>query len=282
MDIIEIGSNSITQYLTSETGGTTYENMAVENANKTVKLDLPDDRAVIEEFMKALSLAHECRIEHGCCYSGLSPDDIELVNFCKEQKFQFVKAKESNYRKLEIDGKGVSYEVLKVIEFSSDRKRMSIVVIDGEHIKMYIKGADSEIENRLSAKGNNPNFIDQAKNYIKYFSSMGYRTLMVGMKVISQEEFTEYIESVRKAGMLSPEEKKKALIKIDDKFERDLFLLGATIVEDKLQDYVPETIRDLRLAGIKIWMLTGDKLTTARNIGNKYHLTNDLIIFLRP
>jgi P-type E1-E2 ATPase len=44
-------------------------------------------------------------------------------------------------------------------------------------------------------------------------------------------------------------------------------LLGATAVEDRLQDNVPETINDLQNAGIKIWMLTGDKLETAENIG---------------
>ena len=48
--------------------------------------------------------------------------------------------------------------------------------------------------------------------------------------------------------------------------EQDLTLIGATAVEDKLQDEVPETIQDLQMAGIKIWMLTGDKFETAENI----------------
>jgi len=52
-----------------------------------------------------------------------------------------------------------------------------------------------------------------------------------------------------------------------DRFERGLSLLGSTAVEDRLQDNVPETIRDLQEAGIKIWMLTGDKFETAENIG---------------
>ena len=253
-------------YLVNEQEGTTYDNLVVESKSKTVKLDLPDDRAVIEEYWKALGLAHECVVE-GSSFSGLSPDDIELVKSCKEQGFEFIKSEASNFRRLRIAGKELNYEVLVVNEFSSDRKRMSIILVEGDLIKMYIKGADSEIEQRLAKKGNNENFISQAQNYIKYFSNMGYRTLMVGMKIISTEEFETYFEGVRQAGFLSSSEKEAKLNKLNNEIERDIFLLGATIVEDKLQDKVPETIRDLRLAGVKVWMLTGDKLTTAKNIG---------------
>ena len=56
------------------------------------------------------------------------------------------------------------------------------------------------------------------------------------------------------------------VVKFYDEIERDLELIGATIVEDKLQDLVSETIKDLRMAGIKIWVLTGDKVDTAENI----------------
>jgi phospholipid-translocating ATPase len=52
--------------------------------------------------------------------------------------------------------------------------------------------------------------------------------------------------------------------------EHDLHLLGATAIEDKLQDGVPETIADLKRAGIKIWVLTGDKLETAIGTHSTY------------
>ncbi len=57
-----------------------------------------------------------------------------------------------------------------------------------------------------------------------------------------------------------------------DKIERDLFVIGATAVEDKLQEKVPETIADLLRANIKIWMLTGDKMETAENIAKSCRL----------
>lgn len=57
--------------------------------------------------------------------------------------------------------------------------------------------------------------------------------------------------------------------------EKDLTLIGATAVEDRLQDKVPETIKDLQSAGIKIWMLTGDKFETAENISHSCNLINE-------
>ena len=49
--------------------------------------------------------------------------------------------------------------------------------------------------------------------------------------------------------------------------ERDLTIVGATAIEDRLQEGVPETIESMRAAGIKVWVLTGDKEETAVNIG---------------
>lgn len=74
--------------------------------------------------------------------------------------------------------------------------------------------------------------------------------------------------------------RERLLAGIYDRFERGLVLLGATAVEDRLQDNVPETINDLQDAGIKIWMLTGDKLETAENIGFSCKLLkNDMIVW---
>ena len=79
---------------------------------------------------------------------------------------------------------------------------------------------------------------------------------------------------------MSLEDKEKKVNEVCDKIERNLFLIGTTIVEDKLQEKVPETIRDLRLAQIKVWMLTGDKMNTAYNIGLSCNLINkDMKIF---
>ena len=132
-------------------------------------------------------------------------------------------------------------------------------------IKLYIKGADSIIEERLS-KDTNKNILEKCKENVNFFSSLGYRTLLVGMKIISQNEYDIFAEKLKEANM-SLENKEKKVEAIFNAIEQNIYLLGCTIVEDKLQDEVPETIQDLRDANIKIWMLTGDKMNTAYNIG---------------
>ena len=56
--------------------------------------------------------------------------------------------------------------------------------------------------------------------------------------------------------------------KIQSEIEQDMLLVGSTAIEDKLQEDVAETIGTMRQAGVKVWVLTGDKVETAINIGN--------------
>ena len=88
----------------------------------------------------------------------------------------------------------------------------------------------------------------------------------MAMKVIDESEYREFSKEIAEAEK-DVMQRDKLLAQIYDRFERGLVLLGGTAVEDRLQDNVPETIHDLQEAGIKIWMLTGDKLETAENIG---------------
>ena len=156
------------------------------------------------------------------------------------------------------------FELLNTIAFTSDRKRESVIVKDNNTIKLYIKGADSIIEQRLS-KNTNQDILKKCKECVNYFSSQGFRTLLIGMKILSQNEYNKFANELNEANM-SLEDKDKKVEEIYNKIEQNIFLIGSTIVEDKLQDKVPETIKDLRHANIKIWMLTGDKMNTAFNI----------------
>ena len=142
---------------------------------------------------------------------------------------------------------------------------MSIIVKDQEMIKLYIKGADTEVLKRLSSDSNEL-FVLSAKKYVDYFSERGYRTLLVGMRIINSRDWSSWNKKLEEAN-LAYKNKDKSITSLFEEIESEIYLLGATIVEDKLQDKVPETIRDLRFSGIKIWMLTGDKLNTAFNIG---------------
>jgi magnesium-transporting ATPase (P-type) len=113
--------------------------------------------------------------------------------------------------------------------------------------------------------------MDEVDDFLTSASVKGFRTLLMAMKVLDEQEVKAFVMSCEEAerNLLTRE---KELQKIYSGFEKDLVLVGATCVEDRLQDNVPETIRDLQAAGIKIWMLTGDKLETAENIGYSTNL----------
>ena len=93
----------------------------------------------------------------------------------------------------------------------------------------------------------------------------------MGMRVVSQQELDQYLKDVAEAE-LDLKRRDELVEEVNNKFERGIVLIGGTAVEDRLQDEVPETIKSLQDAGIKIWMLTGDKLETAENIGESCKL----------
>ena len=244
-----------------------------------IKLVLNSDELIVEQFWLALSLCHTCSIqtdEEGRDeYACVSPDSIELVKAARDQGWGLIESGTTSIKRIQLGynkGDSVDFERLQLIEFSSDRKRETVIVkekVDGDEsksiIKLYCKGADSIIEKRLSKK-TPQNTLKQSKYYVNKFSDLGFRTLFIAMKVLSQKEYDNFSSALNEA-QLSLENKDEKVAAVYETIEKDLFLLGATIVEDKLQDLVPETIRDLRLAKIKVWMLTGDKMNTAENIG---------------
>ena len=240
---------------------------------RNVSLYDGEDFNYIHEFWKALALTNECMIKEirgEIKYMGTSPDDLELVKAAARQGYKLVETS-VNSKTIRILGKDYSYEVLKVLGFSSERKRMSIIVRDKSGIKLYIKGADCEISKRLSSKSlENENFTIISKGLIE-FSKKGLRTLMVAYRRIRQEDYDSWIKRLHE-DELNIQFRQRLIDRLYDLIENNLTLIGGTVVEDKLQDKVPETIKELRSAGIKIWVLTGDKLDTAENIGHSCNL----------
>ena len=191
------------------------------------------------------------------------------------------------------------YIVEAINQFDSKRKRMSIILKDNNgnfnnlsnnenklenKYVVYIKGADSEINKRLLinkkkllAKDciveDNKKKYDNVCRYVSYFSNLGLRVLMLAKKTINEKQLETYKKKINEAG-LDIVNKSKLIEEVVDEFEQDFELIGATVVEDKLQDEVPETIMKLKLAGIKIWMLTGDAVDTAKKIGLSCNLIN--------
>ncbi|KAH0830747.1 hypothetical protein J3R83DRAFT_2226 [Lanmaoa asiatica] len=156
------------------------------------------------------------------------------------------------------------YELLDILEFTSARKRMSIIArkLDGHDSRLFLlsKGADSVIFERLKSGGNE--LKRTTERHLDDFANAGLRTLTLAYKVIPEDEYEGWSERYHEASTALQDREQK-VEDIFDEMERDLRLLGATAIEDRLQDGVPETIADLKLAGIKIWVATGDKLETA-------------------
>ena len=227
----------------------------------------------VHEFWKALAITNECIVkeEKGeIKYMGTSPDDLELVKAAMNQGYKLVETSINN-KVIRIAGKDFSFEVLNVLGFSSERKRMSIIIKDKYGIKLYIKGADSEISKRLSRKSLQSENYQIISNGLLEYSKKGLRTLMIAYHKIREEDYASWINKLHE-DELNIQNKQKLLERLYDVIENNLTLIGGTVVEDKLQDKVPETIRELRAAGIKIWILTGDKLDTAENIGHSCNL----------
>ena len=255
---------------------TNNEIIIASESDAEIKLELKTTKDLIEQFWYALALCHTCSIqldEKGVQeYACVSPDSIELVKAAKNQGWELIESGSTSIKRIKLgnnDNNIIDFERLELIEFSSDRKRETVIVKEKDNenavIKLYIKGADSIIEERLS-KNTPKNILNQCKYYVNKFSVLGFRTLFIAMKILSQEEYNKFSSDLKEAQM-SLENKDEKVAEVYNSIEKNLILLGATIVEDKLQDLVPETIRDLRLAKVKVWMLTGDKMNTAYNIG---------------
>ena len=144
---------------------------------------------IIEEYWKALALYHDYNIQNDE-YKGMPPDNLELVKSAKCQGFKFNVSDNSHfvisYDMNQKDNKikeQQKFEKLYQIEFSSDRKRESVLVKEGSLYKLYIKGADSITEERLD-DSTPQNVLEKARYLVNLFSSKGYRTLYVAMRIL--------------------------------------------------------------------------------------------------
>lgn len=153
---------------------------------------------------------------------------------------------------------------------------MSVIVCGPDKsIKLFVKGADNSmfgiIQNKVDL-----NMIVATKANLHAYSSLGLRTLVVGMREFSRKEFEEW-QSAYENASTSLMGRGKLLRAVASNVERELQILGASGIEDKLQEGVPEAIESMRQAGIKVWVLTGDKQETAISIGFACRLlTNEM------
>ncbi|KAK7038221.1 phospholipid-transporting ATPase [Favolaschia claudopus] len=222
-------------------------------------------------------------------YKAQSPDEAALVQAAADVGYVF-RGREREVLMLQTPfckpGTVERYELLNILEFTSARKRMSVIVrklgdkVDGGvdvegrdagtgQLLLLTKGADNVIFERL--KKGADELKTQTEDHLGEFAGHGLRTLTLAYKVLQEDEYTSWNERYHDA-TVAIDDRDDIIEKVSDEIEHELRLLGATAIEDRLQDGVPETIADLKRAGIKVWVATGDKLETAIAIGHSTNL----------
>ncbi|KAK5131718.1 hypothetical protein LTR08_000607 [Meristemomyces frigidus] len=243
-------------------------------------------QAACEQFMLVLALCHTVITERTpgdppkIEFKAQSPDEAALVATARDVGFTVMGRTSDGGMIVNCLGEEREYMVMNTLEFNSARKRMSAVVRmpDGK-IMLFCKGADSVIYSRLKNR-EQPELRRQTAEHLEMFAREGLRTLCIAQRELSEEEYRIWnIEHDIAASAVQDREDK--LDVVSDLIERDLTLIGGTAIEDRLQDGVPDAIQLLAQAGIKLWVLTGDKVETAINIGFSCNLLDndmDLIV----
>ncbi|XP_037835359.1 phospholipid-transporting ATPase ID [Kryptolebias marmoratus] len=231
---------------------------------ETVKEGNPEARA----FFRLLALCHtvmpEEKKEGELNYQAQSPDEGALVTAARNFGFVFRSRTPETITIMEM-GRKVTCELLAVLDFNNVRKRMSVIVRSPEgKMTLYCKGADTIIYERLHPSCKK--LMDVTTGHLNEYAGDGLRTLVLAYKDLEESYMDGWRQRHHEAST-AMEGQEEMLNELYEEIEKDMTLLGATAVEDKLQDGVPQTIEQLAKADIKIWVLTGDKQETAENIG---------------
>ena len=233
----------------------------------------------VRDLIMALALCHNVtpttEEDNGhsfTTYQASSPDEIAIVKWTEAVGLQLLHRDRQSMTLQSVDTSRVVVRVriLDVFSFTSEGKRMGIILqfMQGEdstvsntdeagEIWFYQKGADTVMTSIVAAN----DWLDEETANM---AREGLRTLVVGRRKLSLDQYRDFSTSYKQASMSLQDRDTNTARVVKDYLERNLELLGVTGVEDKLQKDVKPSLELLRNAGIKIWMLTGDKVETAR------------------
>ena len=258
---------------------------------------MKNDDEMAHNFMLNMALNHEVtpeQIDGALDYGGPSPDEIAFVWFAKHMGYTLIeKPSRTSLTITRPNGVQETWEVLDILQFTSTRKRSSVIVRQigsdgkvwknmtddekaaGGNLRMFSKGADNIMMKMLRSdlKESDPlvqNTIDHTTN----FSMDGLRILVIGQKHLEPTYYEAWATKYGKA-KVAEVDRDKLMETVMAEIEGEFDLVGVTAIEDKLQNGVPEAISAMRNGGIKVWVLTGDKVDTAINIGYACEVMTD-------
>lgn len=207
---------------------------------------------------------------------GISQDEVCIVGELEKQGYVLVE-RDERYVIIELNGEKIKCDIIMTLDFTSARQRMSVIMKIHEKYYLFSKGSDQKL------LGEKQMMMSDKQRIKKLISSNSqYRSLVVGFKVLTKEKVKEIIRKSKKLTLKNRLDEEE---KIFDNIENGMEYLGSTFIEDELQDEVKDTIYAIKKAGIKIWMITGDKKETAlscawdsgiveRNSGNRSLIIN--------
>ncbi|VDO82784.1 unnamed protein product [Heligmosomoides polygyrus] len=217
--------------------------------------------AKLQTAVEAIALCHNVTpiVESGSVsYQAASPDEVALVKWTETVGVRLAQ-RDLHSIQLQLGiGQTRQFQILHIFPFTSETKRMGIIVKDEttDEISLLMKGADTVMSGMVQ-------YNDWLEEECSNMAREGLRTLVVAKRVLSSAELEAFDRAYHAAKMSITERSQTMQNCVNRMLEKDLQLLCLTGVEDRLQDQVTTSLELLRNAGIKIWMLTGDKLETA-------------------
>ena len=230
----------------------------------------------VRDFFEFMSLCHSVMVDHDpntleILYQASSPDELALVKASNEVGIKLVERTGESIIIEENEVKS-EHKILAEFPFDSDRKRMSVIIERNGKYFLYCKGADSIMEDRIKWKQGEKEIVFRDLNK---FAIEGLRTLVMSKKELSAESYKQFSLKSAELQSSSLRNKDELLFEVYNQLEKDLDFVGASAIEDRLQDEVPQTIAKLMEADIRLWVLTGDKQETAIEIAKSCQLIQE-------
>lgn len=229
----------------------------------------------VRDLVVALSLCHnvtpsseEINGDRVISYQASSPDEIAIVEFTESVGLRLLQRDRERIviQSVQSEKPVIHAEIKQIFPFTSESKRMGIILqmrmdtVDGEtsdEIWFFQKGADTVMSSIVATN----DWLDEETANM---AREGLRTLVVGRRRLTLDQYAVFSSQYKEASLALHDREAGMAAVVRDHLEHDLELLGVTGVEDRLQKDVKPSLELLRNAGVKIWMLTGDKVETAR------------------